>query len=135
MPKYNIQHHGAHVVLAKDGVLIDELPWDKALDIGRALIVMARKAEEVAKATSIIYDQAVMTRAGWPHMGLTAHPKIIEEAGKEAAWNSDLRRYLPGGVKSKETLYPPGVTRAKPTPTQQHADREFWQQQKEKSHG
>ena len=111
---FNIKHNGDRVVFLKDGALIEDMPWDKAIEIGRALIAIGRKAEEYAKATEIIHDQAILTRAGWPFMGLSADPRIQAEAAKEAAWNSDLRRYLPGGVKSEEALFPPSVIRHAP---------------------
>lgn len=130
MPQINLKQDGARVLLIVDGALIASLPWEAALEVSKALRSVGKLAEEYAKAGEIILDQAIMTRAGWPFMGLTANPKILNEAAKEAAWNSDLRRYLPGGVKSQEHLYPPGVVRTRPTPEQQRADAQYWQQQK-----
>jgi len=127
MPQINLKQDGARVLLIVDGALIASLPWEASLEVSRALRSVGKLAEEYAKAGEIVLDQAIMTRAGWPFMGLSGNPKILEEAAKEAAWNSDLRRYLPGGVKSEAHLYPPGVFRAQPTPGQQRADKQFWQ--------
>ncbi len=85
------------------------MPWSAALDVGKAIIRKARDAEEIAKAEDIIFDQALLIRTGAP-LGFSDHPGIQAEAAKEAAWNSDLRRYLPGGVKSAEQFGRPNVT-------------------------
>ena len=51
-----------------------------------------------------IADQALAMRSGFP-IGFTSNPDMQREAGKEAAWNSDLRRYLPNREVRGE-LYP-----------------------------
>lgn len=84
------------------------LPWRAADEIARALTAKAREAEEQEKAPSIARDAAILLRAGVP-IGLSNDSKIRDEAGKIAAWDSDLRRYMPGGVKSQEMLGRPAV--------------------------
>ena len=86
------------------------MPWHVALDIARALEKKARKAEEIAKAAGLIFDQALLIRTGAP-LGFTDNPDIQSEAAKEAAHNSDLRKYLLGGVKGTEQFGSPNVKR------------------------
>jgi hypothetical protein len=76
--------------------------------LGRALQAKARDAEEIAKASDIAFDQAILIRAGVP-FGFSSDQKIQDEAAKEAAWNTDLRRYMPGGIKSEEQFGRPAV--------------------------
>lgn len=84
------------------------IPWEQALVIARGIRAKAKKAEEFAKANRIIADHALLTRAGFP-IGLSDHPRIKDEVRKEAAWNSELRRALPGGVRSREVFGTPAV--------------------------
>jgi hypothetical protein len=65
-------------------------------------------AEEHAKAERIALDTAILYRSGAP-FGLSNHPAIVDEAKKEAAWNTELRRAMPGGVKSAEAFGTPAV--------------------------
>ncbi|MCC6649062.1 MAG: hypothetical protein IT374_26275 [Polyangiaceae bacterium] len=97
------------------------MPWEQARAIGRVLIAAAARAEETAKAEAVALDHALLLRAdGIPfvdgagretrlRVGLTADPRILDEAAKEAAHNRELRRALPGGVRSSVQLPPPGV--------------------------
>ena len=110
----NIRQQGTRVLLIKNGVLIADLPWQKALAVAQGLIVQARKAEELAKAERIIQDQALLLRAGAP-FGLTTHPAILREAAKEAEHNRVLRRYLPGGIKSQEAVGTPTILQQPPS--------------------
>jgi len=98
---------GANVLVVIDG-RATEMPWNVALDVARAMYQQAKRAEEYAKAAGIVFDQALLIRSG-AFFGLSDHRGIQQEAAKEAAWNRDLRRYLPGGVKSKEQFGTPAV--------------------------
>ena len=62
----------------------------------------ARESEEYQKANQIIYDNALLQRAGIP-VGLSDHPKIKEESVKEALYNRDLRRWLPSIRKTVDS--------------------------------
>jgi hypothetical protein len=88
--------------------------WEQALELGRALIAQARKADTWVHAQQVIDDQAILLRAGVP-VTLATTREMQREAGKEAAWNSKLRRYLPNRdinpVYGK--LYAPVVFHAK----------------------
>lgn len=72
------------------------MPWQKADELARALIIGARSAEEYCKANQIIYDNAILQRSGGlPGVGLSDHPKIKDETVKTALHDRNLRRYLP----------------------------------------
>lgn len=88
------------------------IPWQQALEFARAIYVKAKEAEEFAKANRVIADNALLLRAGVP-VGLSNNRKIIDETIKEAVHNRDLRRHLPGGVKSQAVFGVPQVI-AKP---------------------
>lgn len=96
-------------VLLRIGGRTYQMPWEAADQIARALQGKARDAEEQAKAPQIAMDAAILLRAGVP-IGLSSDARIRDEAGKLAAWDSELRRYMPGGVKSEEMLGRPSVT-------------------------
>ena len=105
-----IRQHYGRVQFVLDGKLVCEMPWQSALETCGALRSAAKTAEEWDKAERVAADQALLIRAGAP-IGLTNHPAIRDEAAKVAAWDRDLRRYLPGGVKSQEHVGTPTVTR------------------------
>jgi len=88
---------------------------DEALQIWEQFKRAARTAEERDAVDSVIYDHALLTRAGAP-FGLSDNPAIQDEVAKEAAWNRDLRRALPGGVRSSEVVGTPTLVRG-PAPT------------------
>ena len=111
-----LRQEGTRVLVLKGGCLLADMPYEAALDVGRALIAQARKAEELAKVQQIIGDQAIILRAGFP-VGLTNHPDIQAEAAKEAAWNTRLRRYMPGGVRSQEAVGTPTLIQHPPRST------------------
>jgi len=90
-----------------------------ALALANALYRCSLQAEEQAKAERIALDTAILYRAGAP-LGLSNDPAILDEAKKEAAWNSELRRAMPGGVKSAEAFGVPAVRRGPPPGTTQH---------------
>jgi hypothetical protein len=103
-----IRQEGGQVLLIVAGRAVLEIPWRKADAVARAIVAKARAAEEHEKAMGIARDQAILLRAGVP-LGLTSNPKIQDEAAKIAAWDRDLRRYMPGGVKSEEQLGTPAI--------------------------
>ena len=107
MKRIRIGQDGPNVLITIDGRAL-EMPWNAALDVGKALVKKARAAEEIAKAEGIIFDQALLIRTGAP-LGFSSHPDIQAEAAKEAAHNPQLRKYLPGGVKATEQFGSPTV--------------------------
>lgn len=98
-----VRQEGDRVLLLEGGRTVLELPWDAAVQLSKAILAQARKAEELVKAEQIIADQALLTRLGTP-LGLTNNPAMLKAAANEAAWNRDLRRRVPlkraGGIKS-----------------------------------
>lgn len=114
-----VRQDDERVLLIINGQCVLNLPWDGALEIGRALIAQGHRAEEIAKAAGVIRDHAILVRAGVP-IGLAVDPRIREEAEKDAAWDSPLRRYMPGGVKSTESVGAPSVKRRRLTKEQRH---------------
>ena len=108
MTEVRIRHEGAEVQVIVDGKAAITAPWNAALDIAHQMIASARKAEEVAKAEGIIFDNAMLIRSGAP-FGLSNHPDIISESLKEAAHNTTLRRHMLGGIKSTTIVGTPEV--------------------------
>lgn len=103
-----LRHEGERVLLIAEGRAVLDMPWEAADELARALTVQARRAEELSKAMPIARDAAVLLRAGVP-MGLSSHPKIKAEAVKIARDDRNLRRYMPGGIRSTEQFGAPAV--------------------------
>lgn len=112
-----VRDEGNRVLVIQNGKAILDLPWDAALALSKALRVKALQAEETDKAESLVFDQAILTRLGVP-FGLTNNATILKEATKEAAWNSDLRRYIrgkrAGGLESQAVVGTPNIIRMSP---------------------
>lgn len=110
----DVRREGNRVLVIENGQAILDLPWDAALELARALHVQGKRAEEEVKALDIIADQAILTRLGVP-VGLTSRADMLREACEEAAWNSDLRRYIPsgraGGITSGAVFGAPTIIR------------------------
>lgn len=84
-----------------------------ATDVAKALIAGKLRLEEIEQAGRIARDSAILYRAGAP-FGLSNDPAILDEAKKAAAWDSELRRCMPGGVKSEEAFGTPALIRHPP---------------------
>jgi len=98
-----VRREGTRVLVLHDGRLLFDLEYEAALALARALRVQGKAAEEEAQAERIVMDQAILTRLGVP-FGLTSRSDLLREACKEAAWNSDLRRYIrPGRARGIES--------------------------------
>lgn len=126
MAQARIKQIGNKVLLAIDGKEV-QLPCEAALSLAQALREQGKLAEEYERAENgqLITDHAILTRLGFP-IGLSNHPKVQAEVAKEAAWNSDLRRYLPGGVRSEAVVGTPTMVPHSPTPAQQAANAAYW---------
>lgn len=108
---YRIRREGAHVLaqITTDGrSVVLQLEGKVAESLGRALVSQGKLADEWAQAERVAMDSAILLRAG-ANFGLSNNAKILAEAVKEAAWNFDLRRYMPGGVKSSEAFGTPSI--------------------------
>jgi len=84
------------------------LPTKLAAELGKSLTAKAREAEQLQEAEKTIHDAAILIRAG-ADFGLAPGPKMLAEAVKEAQSNSTLRRFMPGGIKSKAVFGAPSV--------------------------
>lgn len=113
LKQITVRQEGPKVLLLSGGILIAEMPWEAADQLANAIRAKARQAEELQKAEQIAFDQAVLFRSGAP-IGLTRHRAIMSEAIKQALWNTELRRYMPGGVKSQEVFGTPAILRHLP---------------------
>lgn len=107
MSRARIRQVADRVHLELDGKLVD-LPWDAALELARGILAKARLAESHARADGIIYDSAILLRAGSP-FGLAPTRRHLNAAIAEAVSHRDLRRWMPGGVRSQEAVGAPAV--------------------------
>lgn len=94
------------IIILEQGKVVLDIPWNMALSIGRSLIKQAKIVEEHENAGQIIKDQALLQRVGFP-IGLTNNPDIQKEAMKEAVHSKELRKALPGGIKSQSAVGTP----------------------------
>lgn len=117
MREVTVRQEGDRVLLFNNGTLLFSLPWQAALELSKAMRVQGKRAEEEANASRIVYDQAILTRVGFP-VGLSNRPDILAEAAKEAAWNRDLRRYIKGdramGIANQTIFGTPTISVARP---------------------
>lgn len=103
-----VRQEGEHVHVIYNGKLVLDIPYSIAGNLAHMLNSKAKQAEEYAKAEQIIADHALLMRSGAP-FGLSDNPKIQDAAATVAAHDRDLRRFMPGGVKSQEHLGVPSV--------------------------
>lgn len=103
-----LRQKGRRVALLVGGKCVLDIDWSAAETLAKALYTQAKKGEEFAKADAIINDNAVLLRSGAP-LGLSSHPKIKAETIKTALNDPKLRRYMPGGVKSRAILGTPTI--------------------------
>lgn len=115
LTRMTVRREGTRVLLLVDGKLLADWPWDAAKEIAKAIRIQALRAEEQTKAEQIIMDQAILTRIGAP-VGLTDRPDFQRAAANEAAYNSDLRRYIrgraAGGLESRAIVGVPTIRRS-----------------------
>jgi len=103
-----LKRDGSTVLLAVSDKTA-RLSGEIAKKFGALLIQAGLKAEEEAKAQSIALDHAILPRAG-VRVGLSDRRDIQDEAGKLAAWDGDLRRYMPNSIRSEASLGTPTIT-------------------------
>lgn len=103
----HIRWEGATVALVtRNGAV--SLPLGAAKEVYRALGEAIARIEEQQHAEQIALDSAVLMRSGAPFT-LSNDKKILDVAKTEAAFNKDLRRAMPGGVKAKSVVGTPQV--------------------------
>jgi hypothetical protein len=100
--KVVVRVEGARVLVNLDDRAFCEFEPKVAEEIGRALIDAAKRAAEIEHADRIALDCAILMRAGAP-LTLSNNPRILDAARNTAAWDRDLRRYMPG-IKSTEVF-------------------------------
>lgn len=109
-----VRRDGDSIVLdqAMTGKVFAVWPLPYAHTIGELMIAKARDLETRERAEQIAYDQAILFRRGMG-FGITSDPHLQDEAGKLAAWDSGLRRYLPHGIQGKEQFGAPRLIRGR----------------------
>ena len=106
--EFRILTSGPRVILVLNGRWIADLPWQAALELAQAIRRQAKAAQEIEEHERIAFDQAILLRKGMT-FGLTSNRAIQEEAAGLAAWDSRLRRWLPGGIRSTEHVGTPRI--------------------------
>ena len=103
------------ILVIKNGKTIDAMTPEAMIELARAMLGQAQKAKELRpkEAEKIAFDSALLLRAG-ANIGLSNNPKILDMAKTEAVHNRDLRRYMPGGVKSTSVVGTPGLIKHEP---------------------
>lgn len=108
MGKFHVRAEGQKVLVNLNDRAFLELEPHVALALAAAITQAAKRADEIRNVDGIIRDSAILMRAGAP-FSLSSRPRIVDAARSEAAWNGDLRRYMPGGVKSEEVFGLPTI--------------------------
>jgi hypothetical protein len=108
--KVQLRAEGARVFVNINDDTFLELEWQKADEVAAALKACARLAEGHEKAEQVLKDTAFLMRSGAPFT-LSNDPRLLDAAKNEAAFDKDLRRQLPGGVKSREVFGLPTIRR------------------------
>lgn len=116
MQALRVRHEGPMVQIISGRRLVAEMPPAAARELIRALQHVTGLAEEIDQRERIVFDNAILIRAGLP-FGLIHNRHLRHQSGVEAAWNSDLRRYMAGGIRSKEAFGVPTIINH-PPPTE-----------------
>lgn len=107
-----LHRDGGFEVVTVGGTVFAVMPLAMAIEIGNAVIGKAREVETEESWEAVVFDQAILDRTNLlPNLGLVSDPWMQREAVKEAAWNTRLRRYLPGGVRRQRKVSTPHVDR------------------------
>jgi hypothetical protein len=107
-----IRQDGTDVVLVINGKAT-VIPWQHADELAAAIRSQARRAEEEAKKELIAADGSILLRKGIP-IGLSDRRDIMNEVAHLAQYDRDLRRYIPGGVRSREQFGTPTIRQSRP---------------------
>lgn len=98
------------VLIETMGTVFIQLPNAIAQEFCNSIIANARLIEQDESAADLAFDQALLIRSGaLPGIGLTDSPDIQDMAAQEAAWNTTLRKALPGGIKQQVQYGTPSV--------------------------
>lgn len=110
--KVQIRTEGPKVLVNFNDRAFLEIGHQEAQELSALLRRAGLQAQEHAEAERLIFEGAMLARAGFP-LTLSNHPKILDRVRVEAAANHDLRRYMPGGVKATELVGVPTVVQEK----------------------
>lgn len=112
--KVRLRQEGSQVWINWDDKCWMLLGAKELRQIWREMDGVLKLAEEYEQADRIIQDTAIMLRAGAP-FALSDNRKIVESAKTMAAWDSDLRRYMPmRGITSQERFGTPSIKQTMP---------------------
>lgn len=112
----SVRVEGDRVLLIHEGRLLLEMPYQVALELGRALVSQAKLAETHAVRDTLVEQQAVLMRLGLPFGFIPpSRPDLMRAAGNEAAWNSRLRKWIRQRPVEFAELYAPTVTQDDPS--------------------
>jgi hypothetical protein len=103
LPNIRVNDNGHVDVLLRGTLWFSGSRADMAR-VGAHILKAARQVEELTQASRIIDDQAVIIRSGALPFALSNHPKILEEARKEAVTDTKLRQYLPSSAYCERVL-------------------------------
>lgn len=112
LPRTAVRTDGPRVLVLIDHRKGFDCGAAEALELCGAIKGLARQAETHDKAEAIVFDHALLTRAGVP-LGLSDDLRMHAEVAKQTAWNRDLRRAIPG-IASREVFGTPTLKRSKP---------------------
>jgi hypothetical protein len=104
------REHDHILVVEPTGETFLWMPLDAAREVGHAIAHKGHVVEERDKYEQVIYDQAILARQGI-NVGIGHQRGIREEAAKEAAWNTDLRRYIRSSQKLLQAVVYPMTVR------------------------
>ncbi len=114
--KVEFRQNGERVLIIWSGKLAADLHYSGALELADALRRVGRMAEQWSNAEAVARDEAILLRSGVP-VSLTSNPVMRAEAEKLAVSDRELRRAMPGGVKSEEHVGAPVIVRGTPDGT------------------
>jgi hypothetical protein len=111
---YRLKRNNNNIVFSTPQGYV-EIPWQVATVLFKEGLGLAKTIENEQNPERLIFDQAILRRAGLP-VGLSDNKAIQEEAIKESQWNSKLRRYMRGfpGIPSKAKFGTPTVINKAP---------------------
>lgn len=100
-PNILVQLYDGGLDVLYRGNLALKIPTAAVLEVFRVVKQVTRFAEALHEVHKTIYDQALLLKGGAPY-GLTDNPKVIDEAVKEALWETDVKKYFSTpGIPSK----------------------------------
>ena len=102
----NIREEGGVILMFLDDKLLFKTNYQEAQQIANGLAAVAKIVEERVNQERLVLDQALLMRTGAP-IGLISpyNPALMRRARIEAAWNSNLRRYIPSPVSEPKDVY------------------------------